>query len=789
MPDLDRIRAVKEKARNRLLAIPGVHSVAIGARKVGGQKTAEPAIVVFVVKKKPAAELKPEEMIPAEIDGIKTDVVEEELPRLFAGTLPDEEPYDVMEGGIQIQAGTGVTGYGTLGCIARTDDPVPKIVALTCHHVVALWSAVNFELKIFTSRDKHQVIVYGANVSGVQLQCWVKLVPTGPGTTQFFGPFNYQTTNADTPVTIATSLAGLITAAANPNFNVTASTTNTNSGPGGNLQIAAVGAFDAQFICELQPVWATLTGTKVATFSGIIRAGFIVVVHIIIVPIPTGDFQYLDVFYTMVAGDTLHSVAVNLANAITALANPGVTAAGPVLGNGTEITITSGANVVAAIDEVDAFMQMVTDSASTLDATVAGNVITLSGRVGGDDYGIYTNVNAGGAPHSFGLFLQPAKNTPLNSIASTIAGNLTSLNIPNVTVTANAAQITVAGAEEVECHVSSDIRVGQPVNSFGSSCSHCCSKRFGRVLDARLELDTAVIQLDPGKKYKAEVEGIGVVTGSHEVTGDEAMPGTYAVKKRGRTTGLTNGTIDYLNADGNIGGEGVFHRHYTDAIKISGNNFSAPGDSGSAVLNSANEVVGILFGGGATTTYVTPIQTIASVLNVVVESATAPGNVQTVPTPASVHAMAMLPEGAQSEEIAIPAMPPQFDWDRLREAELEIAATPVGNEIIEKLRRHIPETQTLVLHNRRFAATWRRYGGPLIVQGALRMAQTQDQRLPQMIKGRPLMDCLRKIQEMLVKCASPELCRDLEQYQTRLESLLTLTYAELIFSLQALGQE
>jgi len=53
MADLDRIRAVKAQASERLLAIPGVHSVAIGAKKVGGEKTAEPAIVVFVTSKKP----------------------------------------------------------------------------------------------------------------------------------------------------------------------------------------------------------------------------------------------------------------------------------------------------------------------------------------------------------------------------------------------------------------------------------------------------------------------------------------------------------------------------------------------------------------------------------------------------------------------------------------------------------------------------------------------------------------------------------------------------------------
>jgi hypothetical protein len=356
-----------------------------------------------------------------------------------------------------------------------------------------------------------------------------------------------------------------------------------------------------------------------------------------------------------------------------------------------------------------------------------------------------------------------------------------------VTVTANGAQITVTGAEEVECAVSSDIRVGQAVHDFGSSCSHCCSKRIGRIYDARLDVDTAVIQLDPGKKYKAEIEQIGVVTGTHAVDDNDAMnPGGYPVKKRGRTTGLTNGNIDYLHADGNMHGDGVFHRHYTEAMKISGGGFSAPGDSGSAVLNSANEVVGLLFGGGTTTTYATPIQTIESELAVIVESATTANDVKTVPTPTPVHAMSMLPEHAAA---AVPAAVPNFDWDRLHEAELEIAATPAGSEIMGAISKHIPETQALIQTNRKFAAAWRRYGGPLIVQAALRMAQARDQPLPRTIKGRPLLDCLRKIHAVLIKCASPELCWDLARYQQRIEASLTLSYSELIASLQVSGQE
>src|SRR5437588_8403340 len=103
MPDLDRIREIKEAAQRRLLAIPGVHAVGIGAKYVHGQNTAEPAIIVFVEKKKPVSELQPYEVIPPEIDGVKTDVVEAEKPELHVD--PDEDKYRPLDGGVQLQAG------------------------------------------------------------------------------------------------------------------------------------------------------------------------------------------------------------------------------------------------------------------------------------------------------------------------------------------------------------------------------------------------------------------------------------------------------------------------------------------------------------------------------------------------------------------------------------------------------------------------------------------------------------------------------------------------------------
>src|SRR5713226_6261732 len=100
MKDFEKVRDIKRAAQGGLLAIPGVHAVGVGAKIVGGQRTQEISIMVYLVKKKPLSELRPEEVIPPEIDGVKTDVIESEVLRLHA---EDASRYRPLKGGCQIR--------------------------------------------------------------------------------------------------------------------------------------------------------------------------------------------------------------------------------------------------------------------------------------------------------------------------------------------------------------------------------------------------------------------------------------------------------------------------------------------------------------------------------------------------------------------------------------------------------------------------------------------------------------------------------------------------------------
>lgn len=126
----DRLMGLLDQARAQLKQYPGVESVEIGIKQSGGELVDVLAWRVYVQQKLPEDALAPDAVIPNEVLGAPTDVIQMSRP---VATF-DANKYRPLKGGIQIDNDMP-SGSGTLGCFAQVDG-TQEIVALTNAHVV-----------------------------------------------------------------------------------------------------------------------------------------------------------------------------------------------------------------------------------------------------------------------------------------------------------------------------------------------------------------------------------------------------------------------------------------------------------------------------------------------------------------------------------------------------------------------------------------------------------------------------------------------------------------------------
>jgi hypothetical protein len=75
-PAVQRALDVKRRHERELMRKANVVAVGVGFRTRGGLSTKEVAIVVSVKNKVPLSELKPRDVVPAQIEDVPVDVVE-----------------------------------------------------------------------------------------------------------------------------------------------------------------------------------------------------------------------------------------------------------------------------------------------------------------------------------------------------------------------------------------------------------------------------------------------------------------------------------------------------------------------------------------------------------------------------------------------------------------------------------------------------------------------------------------------------------------------------------------
>jgi len=115
---------------DKLFKKKNVVAVWTGTKKVDGKDTGKKAVVVGVTKKEPLANLKSEDVVPVDIQGVETDVIEVgEIKALAADRTNKFRP---APGGVSI--GHYAITAGTLGCVVKKDN---VRVILSNNHVLA----------------------------------------------------------------------------------------------------------------------------------------------------------------------------------------------------------------------------------------------------------------------------------------------------------------------------------------------------------------------------------------------------------------------------------------------------------------------------------------------------------------------------------------------------------------------------------------------------------------------------------------------------------------------------
>jgi hypothetical protein len=133
MPPIEQAVQAKQQKTNEFLAKRNVVGVGVGFKNRLGEADGEESVVVLVQSKKPLDALREEDIIPDEVDGVKTDVVE-------IGVLRAQQvnPRDRLRPVIQPGASMAHfrVGAGTLGAVVRKQG-TGEVLLLSNNHVFA----------------------------------------------------------------------------------------------------------------------------------------------------------------------------------------------------------------------------------------------------------------------------------------------------------------------------------------------------------------------------------------------------------------------------------------------------------------------------------------------------------------------------------------------------------------------------------------------------------------------------------------------------------------------------
>lgn len=302
-------------------------------------------------------------------------------------------------------------------------------------------------------------------------------------------------------------------------------------------------------------------------------------------------------------------------------------------------------------------------------------------------------------------------------------------------------------------------------------------------------------QADYGMVTGAPASGLGVSAGDH-------------VEKVGSTTGHTTGTICEFtfNATYTSGGSGpipsilcpiavgggknvqeVFsgakrniNQFFVIPDPVPGNPsqktyFAQDGDSGSVVVNSAKQVIGLVTRKltldqesiDYLNTFLTqPLPAHAGNLGVVCPIGKVVGalGIEIVDnmhgTVTTSGPVLEVPEEVVEERERVLALE-----RTLQSLESEIRQKTLGREILEKIQEHRPEVARLVDHHRAVKVAWQRCQGPAYAAHCLHSFEDKRHEIPSQVNGVRPKQLVERMARVLKSCGSEQLRRDIEDYE------------------------
>lgn len=313
---------------------------------------------------------------------------------------------------------------------------------------------------------------------------------------------------------------------------------------------------------------------------------------------------------------------------------------------------------------------------------------------------------------------------------------------------------------------------GQKIGSPNYSKSSCCDCNYVATnIRSNSEFDCAIAEIKDGVSVSNSIDEIGTIMGftSSITMGD-------IIRKRGRTTGLTEGEVEAVNIstfqitvkgiegkgrkvgffqDGNevIRDDNVFQEIlYND---LATEKFSFAGDSGSVyVLHEPgdpdhNKIVGLHNSGDADfvdkKSYGFRIDKVIEALQI------------------TIHTSANFPDGGELV---------QSLTYNLNMFEEQMSATPLGNKLIQLYYKHYSSVLNILESERKAKVLWHRNMGPRYVAALQRAIKDNNFKIPTEIESKTRLDLLESIEEIVQSFGSDEMILDFVTHKDLLFRIL-----------------